>query len=297
MGQPFRTGRGVSLTSWYDDRLPSFTAAPRCADRPHGGRAGFLAREPVRQPSHQTWADAPGSARSDWGARADERADDVGAGDPADQLAEPNHREHPPRQPDEQPGDLLDLLTFVAVTGSRVMTSATTCRSASVRYAPRPGAEAHAGSCRVPTRNRSRSPSLTTPVSCPVGRLPSLPSPLSTTAAAGRPGRCARGLTAPSAGRCRPRSPSASLRSRQAWVVSIVSRDEGERPGPQVPRDLDRRPERLAVNRSRAPHRRDGGRSRRSAQPQSRHLVPAGAHVSARACGRGDLELNSPTGK
>jgi len=28
---PFEPGDGVSLTSWYDDRLPSFTAAPRCA--------------------------------------------------------------------------------------------------------------------------------------------------------------------------------------------------------------------------------------------------------------------------
>ncbi len=91
----------MSLTSWYDDRLPSFTATPRCADRPHGGRAGFLAREPFRQPSHQNVGGRPGSARADDGVRANERVDDVGAGEHADQPAEPDYRQHPPRQPDE----------------------------------------------------------------------------------------------------------------------------------------------------------------------------------------------------
>src|SRR4051812_46343571 len=54
----------------------------------------------------------PGSPRTGELVRADERPDDVGAGNHADQPADPHHGQHPPRQPNEQPSDLLDRQLF-----------------------------------------------------------------------------------------------------------------------------------------------------------------------------------------
>ena len=74
----------------------------------HGGPGRFPASGTAVSRVARNLGGRPGSARAGEAVRADERVDDVGAGDHADQPAKPDHGQHPPRRPDEQPGDLLD---------------------------------------------------------------------------------------------------------------------------------------------------------------------------------------------
>jgi len=90
-----------------------------------GANAGFIKK---------AWL-TPASPRAGELVRANERVDDVAAGDHADQPTEPDHGQNPPRQPDEQPGNLLDRQLLRRGDQLRVMTSATTWRQASCRYA------------------------------------------------------------------------------------------------------------------------------------------------------------------